>query len=144
MFFCESISSPVLAKPLANFGLPLPGARTVLEINLEGTVNIGDGNRFCQKIREASHVPLLFFVSAVEADLFFIVESDLGALLGPEQLDSPEERFVALLPCPVQLPGIMGDGQVDPLAFEELFHRLFHGIKFLMAEDLGSLKIEYR
>lgn len=48
--------------------------------------------------------------SAFETDFYFIIHRNLGPLPGSEELHGPEKRLVALLPCPVQLAGVVGDG----------------------------------
>ena len=67
-----------------------------------------------------------------------------GAGPGPEERDRAQERPVAALPGPVEVPGVVGDRDAEPLAGGDFPDRLLQRIELPVGEDLRFLEVGER
>src|SRR4030043_2422151 len=81
-----------------------------------------------------------------EVDVLVVVDGNSGPRSRPgfEEGDDAEEGPVAALPGAVEVPGVVGDGDADPLAGEGLPDRLLQGVELAVGEDLGLLEVGER
>ena len=103
------------------------------------SVGIGDTNR----IKRFGSCPQ-FPVPNLKRHVLAILHPDPDARLRAQKLDRAHEGPVALRPRPVELAGVDGHTDAEPLARQDLADGLLHGIELPVAVSLRLLQVEDR